>query len=151
MDTKQKKVLKNYSLGGRNKMKQIRHNVFETNSSSTHSLSIVTKKDFDKWVAGEVYFNDNTAYSSSESEYAKIKFVTKDQAIDIIKKSSYNQDVKIDGITEEELIELFPEEEIYSYDYYIDGYRDELENFEQQYKTESGDEIVAFGKYGGPY
>jgi len=127
-------------------MIQIRRGVFETNSSSTHSLSIVSKKDFDKWVAGELYFNGNS-YSSSKSIYAKTKFVTKEQAIDIINKNIYRQDVKTDEHSDEELIDLFREEEIYSYDSYVNGY-DDLENFEQSYKTESGDEIVAFGKFG---
>ncbi len=35
-------------------MRQIRRNVFETNSSSTHSITICMKSEFDKWVAGEL-------------------------------------------------------------------------------------------------
>ena len=35
-------------------MRQIRRNVFETNSSSTHSLTMCTKSEFDKWVNGEL-------------------------------------------------------------------------------------------------
>lgn len=35
-------------------MKQIRRNVFETNSSSTHSITMCMKSEFDKWVAGEL-------------------------------------------------------------------------------------------------
>ena len=38
-------------------MKQIRRNVFETNSSSTHSLTMCTKSEFDKWVAGELVWD----------------------------------------------------------------------------------------------
>lgn len=33
-------------------MKQIRKNVFETNSSSTHSITMCMKSDYDKWVSG---------------------------------------------------------------------------------------------------
>lgn len=43
-------------------MKQIRRGVFETNSSSVHSITMCMKSDYDKWVAGELYFdwyNDN--------------------------------------------------------------------------------------------
>lgn len=36
-------------------MIQIRKNVFETNSSSTHSMTIVKKEEYDKWVKGEYY------------------------------------------------------------------------------------------------
>ena len=35
-------------------MKQIRRNVFETNSSSTHSITMCMKSEFDKWVGGEL-------------------------------------------------------------------------------------------------
>ena len=35
-------------------MIQVRKNVFETNSSSTHSLVMAVKSDFDRWVNGEV-------------------------------------------------------------------------------------------------
>jgi len=35
----------------------IRKNVFETNSSSVHSLCICTEKEFDAWKKGELYYN----------------------------------------------------------------------------------------------
>jgi beta-galactosidase GanA len=38
-------------------MKSIRRGLFETNSSSVHSLSIVSKSDFEKWKKGELLFN----------------------------------------------------------------------------------------------
>ena len=46
-------------------MIQIRAGVFETNSSSTHSLCIMTQDDFNKWVYshnGEYYFVDGDGY-----------------------------------------------------------------------------------------
>lgn len=46
-------------------MKQIRQSIFETNSSSTHSITIASKKDFDDWVSGRVVFK----------RYEKDKFV----------------------------------------------------------------------------
>ena len=39
-------------------MKQtIRFNVWETNSSSVHSISICTKEDYVKWVNGELFYD----------------------------------------------------------------------------------------------
>ena len=38
-------------------MISIRRNVFETNSSSTHSITMCTQSDFDKWKNGELYWN----------------------------------------------------------------------------------------------
>lgn len=40
-------------------MKVVRRGVFETNSSSTHSISIVAKEDYDKWENGEILFDKN--------------------------------------------------------------------------------------------
>ena len=37
--------------------RKIRRSVFETNSSSTHSLTMCTKSDFEKWVNGELVWS----------------------------------------------------------------------------------------------
>jgi len=39
---------------------QVRQGVFETNSSSTHSLSIISKEQSDALDNGEVYINSNS-------------------------------------------------------------------------------------------
>ena len=41
-------------------MKTIRYNVFETNSSSTHSLIICTDDEFEKWKNGGCFYNTDT-------------------------------------------------------------------------------------------
>lgn len=38
--------------------RQIRYGVFETNSSSTHSLCICTEDDYDKWVGGQLLYDN---------------------------------------------------------------------------------------------
>lgn len=51
-------------------MRVIRRNVFETNSSSTHSISIVSKEDFEKWKNGELLYNnwgDNLVEKTEEN------------------------------------------------------------------------------------
>jgi len=116
-------------------MKQIRRGVFETNSSSTHSLTMCPKRDFDSWAAGNLYFN----------QYSETKFVTKEQAIEIALRYS-TKDIKT--INDEELLDLFKDVDIYTYDSYMKDYDSDLETFTYVYKTESGDEVVAFGKYG---
>lgn len=40
-------------------MKQVRYGVFETNSSSTHSLCIISKDDYMRWEKGEIVVNTN--------------------------------------------------------------------------------------------
>lgn len=37
-------------------MLKIRHNVFETNSSSTHSITMCTKDQYEQWKNGELYW-----------------------------------------------------------------------------------------------
>lgn len=39
-------------------MKIIRRETFETNSSSTHSLTICSKEEFEKWKTGELYYDE---------------------------------------------------------------------------------------------
>ena len=49
--------------------RQIRRGVFETNSSSTHSITMFMKSDYDKWVAGELVWsrwNDELVEITSE-------------------------------------------------------------------------------------
>lgn len=38
-------------------MRQIRRNVFETNSSSTHTLAICTEEEYKDWQGGKLLFN----------------------------------------------------------------------------------------------
>ena len=38
-------------------MIQIRRNLFETNSSSTHSITMCTKSDYEKWEKGELVYD----------------------------------------------------------------------------------------------
>lgn len=40
-------------------MKQIRVGVFETNSSSTHSLTIVSEEEYNQWRDGKLLFDRN--------------------------------------------------------------------------------------------
>lgn len=48
----------------------IRRNTFETNSSSTHSLTMCTKDDYEKWKNGELVFARwSEELISSENKY----------------------------------------------------------------------------------
>ena len=38
--------------------RQIRRGVFETNSSSVHSITMCMKSDYDRWLAGGLVFDD---------------------------------------------------------------------------------------------
>lgn len=99
---------------------QIRNGVFETNSSMTHSLTICTAQEYDKWYRGELVFD----------EYHN-KFVTPEEAKD-------------DGWDEEggRYSDYYSEEQ-WNEDF---GYN--FETFEDSYTTPNGEKVVAFGYYG---
>lgn len=124
-------------------MKQVRFGVFETNSSSTHSLTICSAEDFEKWKDGELFMN-SSYWSLSENK--EKKFVTKEEAIEILTNSKYPPEKPLTELDEDELMEYFSENEIYGYTQYLE--RDYLETFEEKFTTKNGDKIVAFGKFG---
>jgi len=101
-------------------MKTIRQGIFETNSSSTHSISIVTQELFDKWKKGEVLYDYNTE---------KLFEVDK-SIIEQIKLDQYESDYFL------------------TYDEYFNNFESELESYIKNYKTPNGEELVVFGKYG---
>lgn len=104
-------------------MIQIRRNVFETNSSSTHSITICTEDEYQMWKRGEVYW----------SRYSE-KFVSKEDVEEGFKKSR-NDDFN----------DYLYDEGLYTFDRYNDI---EMETYEEHYQTKSGDKIIAFGYYG---
>ena len=93
-------------------MRKIRRSIFETNSSSVHSISIVAKEDFEAWKNGEMIFDRWSDKLIKTEDKDKVKY----------------------------------EEDLQTYeDYMEDEY---LEYFEEGFTTKSGEEIIAFGKYG---
>jgi hypothetical protein len=126
-------------------MKTIRRSVFETNSSSTHSITIVSKKEYEEWGKGNLFLNENSGWSSFSVNKNK-KFVTKEEAIEIITNSKYPPEEDLSKIDKEEVLDILKENEFYNSDNYFED--DYLENYEENFTTESGDQIVAFGKYG---
>lgn len=125
-------------------MIQIRNGVFETNSSSTHSLVMCMKDDYDKWANREVYLNNEAGWSSY-SEYKNKQFVTKEEAIDIITNNKYPPDIDLFTMNNDELEEYFKDNEIYTFDNYDNDY---LESFTEEFTTPNGDTVVSFGQYG---
>lgn len=125
-------------------MKQTRRNVFETNSSSTHSLTMCLKNDYNMWKAGEVYLNENSGWSS-HSPYKEKQFITKEEAIDILTNNKYPPETDLTKLDNEDLEDIFRNEEIYTYENY---WRDYLEDYSDTFTTPNGDTVVAFGQFG---
>ena len=122
-------------------MIQVRKGVFETNSSSTHSLAIFSDEDWKKICKNEGYVN---RYASGKS-----KVYTKEEVIDelLSENKSYRP-----SYTKEELLTMSEEEFldiIESYDFVTSDYCPEyLEEDSYTYTTESGEVIHIRCQYG---
>ncbi len=111
--------------------RSIRIGVFETNSSSTHSITMCSKEEYNKWENGELLIYDGG-------------FFTKEEAIEQLKKDTTPNRINFDDQEE-----VDDELKNWGYktceQYWNDDY---LETYEETYTTKSGETIVAFGKYG---
>ena len=123
--------------------RQIRRGVFETNSSSVHSLTMCDKTEFEKWKRGEVLFWKN-----------RDKFGTKDDFIEELQNYRYSWGDRrlvypdVDWSDDKQVHDIFSDEGICSHDYYFDEMNYDYETYWDSFTTKSGDEIVAFGYYG---
>lgn len=99
----------------------IRRGVFETNSSSTHSLTMCTEEEYQKWKDGELYIS-----------YWDGNFITKEE----YEEKGYS-------CTCEDEDDCYCDIEYYSYSKFWDRIRDEYETFHEE---KNG--VVAFGYYG---
>lgn len=129
-------------------MIQIRQGVFETNSSSTHSITIAPESDFNKWKNGDVYLNE-AWWSVSNNPNEDKTFLTKDEAINLLESCEYYKgNENLSDMSDAEINEVFRNWEIYTFENYWSDY---LESYEERYATEHGDVVVAFGQYGYGY
>ena len=124
---------------------QIRRGVFETNSSSIHSLVMCLKSDYDRWEKEEVLLFTGSGWCyPDDNAPQKNHFYTKEQAIEFEKSSKYPPSENMDWDSYE-AEEYLRDNEWYTYDNYEDEY---LEWFDDTYTTPSGEEVIAFGQYG---
>ena len=83
-------------------MINIRMGLFETNSSSTHSLVVMTKKQYNEWNNGGIFFKiQDEKFHKPED----IKFISKDDMIKIWKEMQYSEKDKNRQPTDHELYE----------------------------------------------
>lgn len=138
-------------------MRTIRNNTFETNSSSTHSLSIVSGEEFDKFKNDETlyYYGDLFTFDEiytrvkkeKNSEWLKDKNSAIQKMKEIIKdKRRIDTDYDEDDENAEilaDITDVFEVLETYE-SLNEDSY---LEFFEEK-RVINGVEVVAFGNFG---
>lgn len=128
-------------------MRTVRLGTFETNSSSTHSLTMCMASDYEKWKNGEMYWhrwNDELVSKEEvEKEMARLReeFIADNPDFD-----------ENDGEWQEELENYINEDKAYyTYEEFNDYDYIEYETFEDTFETPQGEKVVSFGYYGSDY
>ena len=103
---------------------QIRSGLFETNSSSVHSLVMVSGNDFEKWKNGELVY---------DRMRDKLIPVTDEEYLEWKKENEEEDPEWYDYLT---------------FDEFFDYDTLEYETFEDSFTTEKGDVVKVFGYYG---
>ena len=144
---------------------QVRQGVFETNSSSTHTLTICSKEDYEDWERGDKFWLDN--------DWGKLQtnksFVTPEELAELTEKYNEKEQKRIDAGDEyAKVLDINKVlNECRDYDSWEDSYWDtersaleaytmddwyqrngDLETYERTFTSPSGDEMVAFGAFG---
>lgn len=119
-------------------MMHVRYGVFETNSSSTHSLTMMMKSEYDRWHNEKLYLYEG-GYGWEFDQPVKNSLYTRDEAVAFAKKNRwYKDENEFDD-------EILKEVGFTSWEYEGNEY---LEGFYKEFTTPSGETIVAFGEYG---
>lgn len=143
-------------------MLQVRQGVFETNSSSTHSLNICTQEEFDAWIAkdSDICFIGEAWGDFDPSKFNGAEFVTKQEVLNrAIEANKEHEDRGCDKPYDIEHFFEKPKDKWYyesgavEEDVYLaeDYESDTLEYYERKFITPSGDKMIAFGMYGQDY
>lgn len=115
----------------------IRKGVFETNSSSVHSLSILNAEEFRNWENGGYLYGD-VVYNFEEA---------KKRLIEKINCSNCREE-NFKSWSQKEWEESLNEWGFETVDKYNERVTYDYETFERSFTTPSGDKMIAFGYYG---
>lgn len=143
-------------------MKQIRKNVFETNSSSTHTLAICTEDEYKDWKDGKLLFNKwNETFIKNSINITKQDKVEAEERYNTYKGKYYKD---WSELTEEERNEYtynyiaqqrrqeksfsFEEDGLTYQEFMQDCSNGGLETETSRYTSPSGDKLVITCAYG---
>ena len=133
-------------------MINIRTGVFETNSSSVHSMVLCSANDYEDWVKGKKLYNVNYNYNGWHYIEAPL-FVTPEEAAEYDSNYPYPKehqenywgDWELDFQDEEG---NWHERQFITAEEYGRAYSCMYETFDDSFTTPGGEEVVAFGFYG---
>lgn len=119
--------------------RQIRRGVYETNSSSVHSITMCTGEEYSKWENNEILYWEE-----------EDKFGTREEIIEELKVRRWYSGKLCYPDTnwedEDEVNDIFSDEQIKTYEEFFDD--EWYETYSDIYTTPNGEEVVAFGYYG---
>lgn len=128
-------------------MKQIRQSVFETNSSSVHSLTMCMKADWDRWMNGEVlmkegkFLEKEAALKENAEDLRKYYDCSEESIQDYLNGKTTLKDL---GLSSWGIVDYWHTSDEDS-DFLEGSY---YEDFYDVFKTPSGEEVVSFGYFG---
>lgn len=119
-------------------MIQVRQSIFETNSSSVHSITMMLKEPFNRWERENLYLkrSDPPVLYTKEELISKLSEEYPDE---------FNPESEdFWGNWYDDFDEYLRDAEYYTYDNFGNDY----EWFYDDFTTPSGETVVAFGYYG---
>jgi hypothetical protein len=128
-------------------MIQIRNGLFETNSSSVHSMVLCGKNDYQAWIDGDKLFNNEYEWRGNDAP----QFVTPEEAAQYDKYYPYPEmredswGYRTDFIGEDG---EYHERQFLTFEEYEKAYSWDYETFDDSYTTPGGEEDIAFGYFG---
>ena len=127
-------------------MKQVRSNTFETNSSSTHSICMCMKDQYDSWASDwDSLEADSVLYSN-----CKEKLVTVEEAVKYANR--YHDYVELSDIINayslkhDDAVDYMRDEGFMTCDDFDNN--NDNESYYDEFVTPGGETVVAFGNYG---
>lgn len=145
-------------------MLQIRNGLFETNSSSVHTMVLCSADDYDKWIKGELllnlYYDDPYMWKHWDPDTERYvdttkgmppQFVTEEEAAYYDENYPYPEMEKTwDGYNLDFKDEygVWCSRKFITFDEYRRTVAYEFESFSDEYTTPGGETIVAFGYFG---
>lgn len=125
----------------------IRTGTFETNSSSTHSLTLMMKSDYNRWWEEDLYLYQGGSWCWEDKENApkNNSLYTKEECINYLKNNLNHPSKNVDWDDEYEVDLLIKEYEFLTYE---DVMEDEYaEIIDKTITTPSSEEVIGLSLY----
>lgn len=127
-------------------MRQVRRNIFETNSSSVHSLTICKREDYERWKTDGAYM-----YKDGDG----VHFVSRGEAIErynlfcpVMRNYLDLDPIDTDYTTDEEIDEKLARMRMFSYESWEKKYDEDFETYAERVNIDSSGDYFIFGYYG---